>query len=214
MQSPQVLLVLSVTLSTLALPILSSISLLYGIVFLISDWILWGKGSILAALFSCGGWFSFFLLLVCRFGYNWGDWWRVLFCSVNLGQRDKLKAYVLESHKPNTISFSSTRYISLQSSCLPFFVKYVSSLVLEWICSTLVRQKGQNISFLLIMLLLPNPRLIWLCLLDLPGFTRSVYKRDHALITPESHVLSPLPEWYFWLAFESSGRKLCSCFLV
>lgn len=47
------------------------------------------------------------------------------------------------------------------------------------------------------MLLLPNPRLIWLCLLDLPGFTRSVYKRDHALITPESHVLSPLPEWYF-----------------
>lgn len=30
---------------------------------------------------------------------------------------------------------------------------------------------------------------------DLPGFTRSVYKRDHALITPESHVFSPLPEW-------------------
>ncbi|KAL9663453.1 hypothetical protein QQ045_018839 [Rhodiola kirilowii] len=32
-------------------------------------------------------------------------------------------------------------------------------------------------------------------LADLPGFTRSVYKRDHALITPESHVFSPLPEW-------------------
>ncbi|RVX15451.1 (S)-ureidoglycine aminohydrolase [Vitis vinifera] len=31
--------------------------------------------------------------------------------------------------------------------------------------------------------------------IDLPGFTRSVYKRDHALITPESHVFSPLPEW-------------------
>ncbi|CAM8984558.1 unnamed protein product [Rhodiola kirilowii] len=30
---------------------------------------------------------------------------------------------------------------------------------------------------------------------NLPGFTRSVYKRDHALITPESHVFSPLPEW-------------------
>jgi len=32
--------------------------------------------------------------------------------------------------------------------------------------------------------------------LDLPGFTRSVFKRDHALITPESHVFSPLPDWY------------------
>ncbi|KAK0588284.1 hypothetical protein LWI29_037175 [Acer saccharum] len=32
-------------------------------------------------------------------------------------------------------------------------------------------------------------------LTDLPGFTRSVYKRDHALITHESHVFSPLPEW-------------------
>ena len=32
---------------------------------------------------------------------------------------------------------------------------------------------------------------------DLPGFTRSVYERDHALITPESHVFSPLPDWYF-----------------
>lgn len=30
---------------------------------------------------------------------------------------------------------------------------------------------------------------------DLPGFTRSVYRRDHALITPESHVFSPLPDW-------------------
>lgn len=100
---------------------------------------------------------------------------------------------------------------------LSFFVKYVFSLDLEWICSTLVRQKGQKISFLLIIkgeLLLTNPRLIWLCSSDLPGFTRTVYKRDHALITPESHVFSPLPEWYFWLAFESSGRKLCSCFLV
>ncbi|KAI5417673.1 hypothetical protein KIW84_042329 [Lathyrus oleraceus] len=30
---------------------------------------------------------------------------------------------------------------------------------------------------------------------NLPGFTRSVYKRDHALISPESHVYGPLPEW-------------------
>nr|XP_004508964.1 (S)-ureidoglycine aminohydrolase [Cicer arietinum] len=30
---------------------------------------------------------------------------------------------------------------------------------------------------------------------NLPGFTRSVYKRDHALISPESHVYGPLPDW-------------------
>lgn len=30
---------------------------------------------------------------------------------------------------------------------------------------------------------------------DLPGFTRSVYKRDHALITPESQVFGPLQGW-------------------
>lgn len=40
-----------------------------------------------------------------------------------------------------------------------------------------------------------NPTLSPSHLEDLPGFTRSIYKRDHALITPESHVLSPLPEW-------------------
>ncbi|KAJ4826547.1 hypothetical protein Tsubulata_039606 [Turnera subulata] len=40
-----------------------------------------------------------------------------------------------------------------------------------------------------------NPTLAPPHLQDLPGFTRSVYKRDHALITPESHVFSPLPEW-------------------
>lgn len=40
-----------------------------------------------------------------------------------------------------------------------------------------------------------NPTLSPSHLADLPGFTRSVYKRDHALITPESHVFSPLPEW-------------------
>ncbi|KAJ6701234.1 (S)-UREIDOGLYCINE AMINOHYDROLASE [Salix koriyanagi] len=40
-----------------------------------------------------------------------------------------------------------------------------------------------------------NPTLSPAHLQDLPGFTRSVYKRDHALITPESHVFSPLPEW-------------------
>jgi (S)-ureidoglycine aminohydrolase len=40
-----------------------------------------------------------------------------------------------------------------------------------------------------------NPTLAPGHLQDLPGFTRSVYKKDHALITPESHVFSPLPDW-------------------
>ncbi|XP_047326393.1 (S)-ureidoglycine aminohydrolase [Impatiens glandulifera] len=40
-----------------------------------------------------------------------------------------------------------------------------------------------------------NPTLSPSHLQDLPGFTRSVYKRDHALITPESQVFSPLPDW-------------------
>lgn len=40
-----------------------------------------------------------------------------------------------------------------------------------------------------------NPTLSPSHLQDLPGFTRSVYKGDHALITPESHVFSPLPGW-------------------
>ncbi|XP_042406656.1 (S)-ureidoglycine aminohydrolase-like [Zingiber officinale] len=40
-----------------------------------------------------------------------------------------------------------------------------------------------------------NPTLSPDHLQDLPGFTRSVYKRDHAVITPESHVFSPLPNW-------------------
>lgn len=40
-----------------------------------------------------------------------------------------------------------------------------------------------------------NPTLSPSNLQDLPGYTRSVYKRDHALITPESHVFSPLPDW-------------------
>uniref|UniRef100_A0A1D1ZJC2 Uncharacterized protein ylbA n=3 Tax=Magnoliopsida TaxID=3398 RepID=A0A1D1ZJC2_9ARAE len=40
-----------------------------------------------------------------------------------------------------------------------------------------------------------NPTLSPDHLKDLPGFTRSVYRRDHAVITPESHVFSPLPDW-------------------
>ncbi|XP_031482197.1 (S)-ureidoglycine aminohydrolase [Nymphaea colorata] len=40
-----------------------------------------------------------------------------------------------------------------------------------------------------------NPTLSPQHLQDLPGFTRSVYRRDHAVITPESHVFSPLPDW-------------------
>ncbi|PON37035.1 (S)-ureidoglycine aminohydrolase [Parasponia andersonii] len=45
-----------------------------------------------------------------------------------------------------------------------------------------------------------NPTLSPSHLQDLPGFTRSVYKRDHALITPESHVFSALPDWTNTLA--------------
>lgn len=30
---------------------------------------------------------------------------------------------------------------------------------------------------------------------DLPGFTRSVYAADHALITPESRVFAGMPGW-------------------
>ncbi|CAL5086589.1 unnamed protein product [Urochloa decumbens] len=40
-----------------------------------------------------------------------------------------------------------------------------------------------------------HPTLAPAHLQDLPGFTRSVVKRDHALITPESHVFGPLPDW-------------------
>uniref|UniRef100_A0A0C9S7T6 TSA: Wollemia nobilis Ref_Wollemi_Transcript_7657_1297 transcribed RNA sequence n=1 Tax=Wollemia nobilis TaxID=56998 RepID=A0A0C9S7T6_9CONI len=40
-----------------------------------------------------------------------------------------------------------------------------------------------------------NPTLSPSHLQDLPGFTRSVYKRDYALITPESQVFSALPDW-------------------
>ncbi|XP_050230049.1 (S)-ureidoglycine aminohydrolase isoform X2 [Mercurialis annua] len=40
-----------------------------------------------------------------------------------------------------------------------------------------------------------NPTLSPSHLQDLPGFTRSVYKREHALITPESHVFGSLPDW-------------------
>ncbi|KAG8387187.1 hypothetical protein BUALT_Bualt03G0227200 [Buddleja alternifolia] len=45
-----------------------------------------------------------------------------------------------------------------------------------------------------------NPTLSPSHLQDLPGFTRSVYKKEHALITPESHVFSPLPDWTNTLA--------------
>ncbi len=30
---------------------------------------------------------------------------------------------------------------------------------------------------------------------DLPGFTRSVYERDHALVTPESRVFQGVSNW-------------------
>ncbi|KAK3125050.1 hypothetical protein QOZ80_7BG0599340 [Eleusine coracana subsp. coracana] len=50
-----------------------------------------------------------------------------------------------------------------------------------------------------------HPTLAPAHLQDLPGFTRSVYKRDHALITPESHVFGPLPDWV-----NTSGAYLIS----
>lgn len=40
-----------------------------------------------------------------------------------------------------------------------------------------------------------NPTLSPSHLQDLPGFTRSVYERNYALITPESQVFSALPDW-------------------
>ncbi|GLJ26617.1 hypothetical protein SUGI_0517150 [Cryptomeria japonica] len=40
-----------------------------------------------------------------------------------------------------------------------------------------------------------NPTLSPSHLKDLPGFTRSVYERNYALITPESQVFSALPDW-------------------
>ncbi|KAL0295901.1 UNVERIFIED_CONTAM: (S)-ureidoglycine aminohydrolase [Sesamum angustifolium] len=58
-----------------------------------------------------------------------------------------------------------------------------------------------------------QPTLSPLHLQDLPGFTRSVYKRDHALITPESHVFSPLPDWFLFVLWgevtlaDTSGLK-------
>lgn len=42
----------------------------------------------------------------------------------------------------------------------------------------------------------PSPQPSSCCLpADLPGFTRSVYHRDHALIAPESRVWAGLPGW-------------------
>ena len=51
-------------------------------------------------------------------------------------------------------------------------------------------------------------------LADLPGFTRSVYKRDHALITPESHVFSPLPDWYVYIQLRIFNLLFCDNFLT
>ena len=59
---------------------------------------------------------------------------------------------------------------------------------------------------------------------DLPGFTRSFYKRDHALITPESHVFASLQSWFTTFVYDigspfcwynklTSWCSLFSCFL-
>lgn len=65
---------------------------------------------------------------------------------------------------------------------------------LEGVCSgpwePIVKPDGKNIYSKV-----TNPTLSPSHLQDLPGFTRSVYKRDYALITPESHVFSPIPDW-------------------
>lgn len=65
---------------------------------------------------------------------------------------------------------------------------------LEGLCSApwepVVKSHGQNI-----YAKVTNPTLSPSHLQDLPGFTRSVYKRDYALITPESHVFSAIPDW-------------------
>ena len=41
----------------------------------------------------------------------------------------------------------------------------------------------------------PSLAIVNLLPADLPGFTRSVYAADHALVTPESRVFAGLPEW-------------------
>lgn len=65
---------------------------------------------------------------------------------------------------------------------------------LEGLCSgpwePVIKSHGQNI-----YAKVTNPTLSPSHLQDLPGFTRSVYKRDYALITPESHVFSAIPGW-------------------
>ncbi|BBN03284.1 (S)-ureidoglycine aminohydrolase [Marchantia polymorpha subsp. ruderalis] len=45
-----------------------------------------------------------------------------------------------------------------------------------------------------------EPTLAPIHLYDLPGYTRSVYERDYALITPESQVFSPISGWINSLA--------------
>lgn len=53
-------------------------------------------------------------------------------------------------------------------------------------------------------------------LADLPGFTRSVYAQDHALIAPESRVWQPFPGWYgfcylWWKAKHSISISASQC---
>ncbi|PNX73645.1 ureidoglycine aminohydrolase [Trifolium pratense] len=49
---------------------------------------------------------------------------------------------------------------------------------------------------------------------NLPGFTRSVYKRDHALISPESHVYGPLPDWINTLGAYLISPEMGSHFIM
>lgn len=49
---------------------------------------------------------------------------------------------------------------------------------------------------------------------DLPGFTRSIYRRNYALITPESHVFAGNPLWYVHVHVFHIGTYIYNPFTV
>lgn len=83
-------------------------------------------------------------------------------------------------------------YVSFYLNVLSGFVK--TALTQDGVCSAPSILDADSSSQPLYWKV-TNPTLSPSHLQDLPGFTRSVYKKDHALITPESHVFSPLPDW-------------------
>ncbi|XP_065856796.1 (S)-ureidoglycine aminohydrolase [Euphorbia lathyris] len=94
----------------------------------------------------------------------------------------------MQSMKPIRTPHSLLLFISLVSSLVKI------ALADGGFCSAPSAFDGDNDSKS-IYWKVTDPTLSPSHLQDLPGFTRSVYKRDHALITPESHVFSPLPDW-------------------